>query len=167
MNFTGQARIKFYLLQQVICFLIADFVFKKFVVEGMNTPELIFSTPFGIDFYIEYITNKGAAWGLFSSMHIPLLVFRIFIVMGLSIYTFWYCRSKIVMIALCAIIEGALSNIWDCFYFGHVVDMFHFVFWGRSYGIFNLADTSIFFGTVFLIIQLSKKQKKRVEDGSS
>lgn len=151
------------LFVQMLFFLVADFIVKKTVVETLQSPELVFSTPFGIDFYLEYITNKGAAWGMLSSMHIPLLLFRIAVVTGLLIYTFRYCTSTTVMVGLSAIIEGAASNIFDCFYFGHVVDMFHFIFWGHSYGIFNLADASIFLGTLFLIVHLSRGKKVKDE----
>ncbi|MCB1080337.1 MAG: signal peptidase II, partial [Chlamydiia bacterium] len=34
-----------------------------------------------------------------------------------------------------------------------VIDMFHFVLWGYSFPVFNVADMMIFFGVATLLIQ--------------
>ena len=56
---------------------------------------------------------------------------------------------------------GALGNVLDIFLYGHVVDMFYFVFWGWSYPVFNLADASIFIGIATLAIVSLFFQKRK------
>ena len=43
-------------------------------------------------------------------------------------------------------LAGALGNIVDSLFLGHVVDMIHVVFWGWDYPVFNVADSFIFLG---------------------
>jgi signal peptidase II len=51
------------------------------------------------------------------------------------------------------IATGAIGNILDYFIYGHVVDVFYFVFWGYSFPVFNVADSIIFCGIVVLFLQ--------------
>jgi signal peptidase II len=61
------------------------------------------------------------------------------------------------------IMTGAFGNVFDCYYYGHVIDMFHFLFWGNSYGVFNFADLLIFLGALGLSLTLFIKEKGKVE----
>ena len=58
------------------------------------------------------------------------------------------------------ILAGAIGNVLDSYIYGHVIDMFHFVFWGRSYGIFNFADAMIFLGGFGLLIATYEKKRR-------
>ena len=145
-----KAKALFYCVVALLLFGF-DFTLKYWVFHNISKPFVVFSTPFGINFSIDYATNCGGAWGMLSSFQIPLLIFRIIIVIILAWYFFLH-RS----ICVVFIIIGALCNIFDNFYYGYVIDMLHFTFWGRSYGIFNLADGMIFIGAIGLLRSVSR-----------
>jgi signal peptidase II len=107
----------------------------------------------GIDFSIVHVINKGAAWGVFASLQKYLLYARVAIIGGLLTYLFFVKGSAYRKFCLTLIATGALGNVVDYFVYGHVVDMFCFIFWGYSYPVFNIADSSIFVGIVLLIAE--------------
>lgn len=106
----------------------------------------------GIEFSISHMTNKGAAWGFFGDYQGLLVTLRIALILGLVGYSLFYTRSKLLQIPLALIIAGALGNVLDFFTYGHVVDMFHFVFWGYDFPVFNVADSAITLGIVLWFI---------------
>lgn len=120
----------------------------------------VFTNWLGIDFSIEHVVNRGAAWGLFASWQVLLLCVRLLVVAGLIVYL---CAGRCVRAQeapFVAIISGALGNIFDFFLYGHVVDMFHFTFWGYSFPVFNVADSAIFCGVAaMLLINMWMKRK--------
>ncbi len=112
----------------------------------------IFKNFLGIEFSINHTINHGAAWGMFSEAQDFLLVLRIFMIAGLIGYLFFYNTNKSWNLPLVLISMGALGNVIDTFIYGHVVDMFHFIFWGYDFPVFNVADSSITMGVVWLFI---------------
>ncbi|MEI6242106.1 MAG: signal peptidase II [Chlamydiota bacterium] len=114
---------------------------------------------FGTSFVITYVQNLGAAWGSFSAYSSYLLILRIIIVSFLIGYLFFQKKKKIRFAPILMIITGAIGNILDFFFYGHVIDMFYFTFWKYSYPVFNLADILIVLGVVWLFL-LSCKTKK-------
>ncbi len=114
---------------------------------------------FGIDFCIHHVTNRGMAWGLGGGVQDLILMARLLIVMSLGVYLKRSPKAYFQRYALLLIIAGGLGNILDYFIYGHVIDMFHFIFWGYSYPVFNIADTSIFFGILALLWKSWKKSR--------
>jgi signal peptidase II len=110
----------------------------------------VFHNWHGIDFSINYVMNKGAAWGILASMQNYLLYASLLIIGGLFSYLLFCKTSFFKQCALYLILTGAIGNVIDFFVYGHVVDMFHFSFWGYSYPVFNIADASIFCGICLL-----------------
>ncbi len=98
------------------------------------------------------MTNTGTAWGLFSNFQIPLLIVRILIICGLLGYLLFFRPAKYLRLPLFIIAAGALGNILDFFLYGHVIDMFYFIFYKYSYPIFNIAYSAIFCSIVYLIL---------------
>lgn len=106
----------------------------------------------GIDFSLIYVENKGMAWGMFSSFQWVIFSFRVALVSGLFVAFFKNAFVKKHFIAFLLIAFGALGNIVDTIIYGYVIDMLHFTFWGRSYGVFNVADAMIFIGAFLALI---------------
>jgi signal peptidase II len=119
----------------------------------------VFRDFFGIDFALNFAVNKGAAWGVLSSFQKSLLAFRIVVVAGLIGLLIFAKQALSRQIAFVLIIAGAVGNILDYFIYGHVIDMFHFIFWGYSFPIFNVADSCIFCGIAWMLLE-SFFQKK-------
>lgn len=112
----------------------------------------VFKNWAGIEFSINHMINTGAAWGAFGGYQIPLIVLRIGLIIGLSVYLFCYNRKNSWQLPLLLIIAGAIGNVIDFFIYGHVVDMFHFVLWGYDFPVFNVADSAITVGISALFI---------------
>ena len=143
--------------------LLADFLSKAWT--HAHLPRMSEATPFypyggipifknflGIEFSISHTINKGAAWGLGAEYQTPLLYLRIFLILMLFGYVLLGDKKPLFVYPMVLILAGALGNVMDYFIYGHVVDMFHFVLWGYDFPVFNIADSSIFLGIVWLIL---------------
>jgi signal peptidase II len=117
----------------------------------------VFENFLGISFSLNNVENTGAGWGIFSSYPLALFIFRVVVVIGLIIFLLFYNKDKKKNTPLLLIITGAIGNIIDFILYRKVIDMFHFNFWGYSYGIFNIADSMITIGIIYLFIILLKK----------
>ena len=115
----------------------------------------------GIDFSINHVTNTGAAWGVFSTFSKFLLLLRIALIIGLMVYLFFLNKDKAKHFPLALILTGAIGNVLDHFIYGHVVDMFHFKFWGYSFAVFNVADATIFCGVMLLFLGSTIEKARR------
>ncbi len=117
----------------------------------------VFHDWYGIDFSINHVINKGAAWGLFASWQKTLNFGRLGVIALLVCYLFFSPRARVHRFPITLIISGATGNVLDYFIYGHVVDLFHFKFWGYTYPVFNVADMAIFCGIAWLLLQFSKR----------
>jgi signal peptidase II len=104
----------------------------------------------GLEFSINYMTNTGAAWGVFGNYQLPLIILRIGLILSLFLYLCYFNRHSSWQLPLILIIAGATGNVLDFFIYGHVVDMLHFVFWGYDFPVFNVADSAISIGIASL-----------------
>lgn len=112
----------------------------------------VFKNFFGIEFSINHMTNKGAAWGFLGDYQLPLIVLRFILIVGTFIFLFFFNKHTSWQIPLLLIAGGAIGNVIDFFVYGHVVDMFHFVLWGYDFPVFNVADSAISIGIISLFI---------------
>lgn len=145
-----------------ISVFILDFFSKFWIAHNLSSLEYSYRYPyggiavfknfFGIEFSIIHATNRGAAWGILADYQIYLLFFRIFLILGLLTYVIFFNKRSNWGIPLALITAGACGNVLDYFLYGHVVDMFHFIFWGYDYPVFNIADSAIFIGIFWLLI---------------
>ncbi len=113
----------------------------------------VFQNFLGIDFCINKASNTGGAWSLFSDYPKALLTARIGIILTLFCYTIFFNKERERDLPFMLILTGAAANIADFFIYGSVVDMFHFILWGYSFPVFNVADMLIFFGVSSILIQ--------------
>ena len=118
----------------------------------------VFKNALGIDLTINYVENKGAAWGCFSAYSNVLFYLRIFIVLSLVIFLIYSKFPFKKALPFCLIITGAVGNILDYIFYGHVVDMIHFKVGSYSYPVFNFADMIITMGILWVFFSLFKKQ---------
>lgn len=107
-------------------------------------------------FHIEYITNDGAAWGMFSG--------NVFMMLGiplLAVIAFVYIlingdfkEKKYLCIALALMLGGTIGNYIDRLISGHVVDFLSFRFGSYHFPNFNAADSFLVIGAVLLGIDV-------------
>ena len=116
----------------------------------------IFANFFGVSFSLNYVTNTGAAWGLFAGHPGLLFGLRTFIILGLASYLLFFQKGDgLPKFPTWLIVTGAVGNVIDYLLYGHVIDFLHFNFWGRSFPVFNLADSYITLGVVGLVFARS------------
>jgi signal peptidase II len=111
----------------------------------------VFHDLLGVDFSINYVTNEGAAWGVFSHFRWALFAIRCLLVLFLTFFLFFINRDRALQYPLVLILGGAIGNMIDVLLHGHVIDMFKFVLWGYHYPVFNVADASVCIGVCFWI----------------
>ncbi|MBS0646594.1 MAG: signal peptidase II [Verrucomicrobia bacterium] len=120
---------------------------------------VVFKNFLGVDFLIQLVLNKGAAWGLFAHFQIPLLIFRIVLILGMLYYLFFKEHPKYIEWPLMLICTGAIGNVVDFFLYGSVVDFLHFNLWGYHFPLFNIADVCITMGIAWLMLLTLLKKK--------
>lgn len=151
----------------IIDFLSKWLVFKK--IPLMSVDDLwypyggigIFENFLGVEVSLVHALNKGAAWGIFSSYQKWLLVGRVVFITGFLSYALVFNKNRQYDLPFALIVSGAIGNIVDFFVYGHVVDMFHFVFGSYDYPVFNVADASICIGIFWLLFFTSQEDFKK------
>ncbi len=106
----------------------------------------------GITFSLNYIVNTGAAWGVFAGFSGWLFILRTSIIL----FLLFFVPKKF---PTWLVVTGALGNVIDYCLYGHVIDFFHFTFWGYSFPIFNLADSCITLGVLTLLLYPRKAKE--------
>jgi signal peptidase II len=159
-------RVLFCFVVAALLFLGLDISLKRYVFLHISPFQgvFVFRNFFGIDFSLDYVKNTGAAWGFLSSLQSYLLWGRCAIILSLLGFIFFSSLPFGRKAFLSWIVAGAFGNVLDFFIYGHVVDMFHFCFWGYSFAVFNIADSMIFCGVAALFIQqyLENRLQKKI-----
>jgi len=104
-----------------------------------------------------YITNKGAAFGMFPTLSTFFTVIPIVVVIVILIYYRRLSNRQWMMnIGLGLQLGGALGNLIDRIRVGYVVDFIDFKVWP----VFNIADSSIVVGVAILALSILRDEEK-------
>ncbi len=135
-----------------LCAVILDQLFKFFIRNSMNIGD---SVPVIKNiFHITYVTNFGAGFGIMQDKTSLLIWFAIIVI---GIILFYYDKiqeKKSLQIFSGLILGGTISNLIDRLFFGFVTDFLDFRIWP----IFNIGDSCVCIGALFLIIYFIKKE---------
>lgn len=112
----------------------------------------VFYDFFGVNFSINHQINTGAAWGMFPNSTQTLLYVRLGIISLLTLYILFFNPNRRSQMPFVFIITGAIGNVLDTFFYGHVVDLFFVQLWGYDFPVFNVADAFIFLGVSWLCL---------------
>ena len=112
-------------------------------------------------FRITYATNTGIAFSLFQNSNTFFIIFAIIVLGALG---FWYVKNyekmpAIVNVSLVLIFSGAIGNLIDRIFRGHVVDFLDFSIGSYHWPAFNVADSCISVGGIILLITLLTVKK--------
>lgn len=103
--------------------------------------------------YITYVRNTGAAWSMFSSRSVLVLIVSFFIIVGIVLYVNKNRpKDKIERLAYSMILGGALGNFVNRIVYGYVIDFIDVKIFKYDYPIFNLADSFIVIGVILLVV---------------
>lgn len=116
-------------------------------------------------FHITLVFNKGAAFGIFANAASVFIFISVFVILFISVFLFtptpkilaWgFIKRDMacgIKVAFASIMSGALSNLIDRLRFGYVIDFLDFRIWP----VFNIADSAITLGTIWLCIRFFLK----------
>ncbi len=136
-----------------VVIIILDQTSKWLMLEHvMNPPRIIEVTPF---FNLVYAWNRGISFGVFNTgspwnrWALPLVAVGICVALA-----FWLVRSThwSMTVGIAMIIGGALGNVIDRLRAGAVYDFLDIHAAGWHWPAFNVADSAISIGVVFLIL---------------
>lgn len=121
----------------------------------------------GDTFIMTKVENSGAFLGMGSELSpalkwILLLILPVIVLGGVTYYIITNrALDRMSLIAFCCIVGGGIANVFDRFVYGSVTDFFHIDLGGvfRT-GIFNVADMSVTFGMILLVIASFQQKKK-------
>ena len=155
-----------YVLLALIGFgiIILDQATKVYIMQTMRLHESIVIIP--NLFSITYIRNPGAAFGILSTSSGS---FR-FIFFGLtSLFALGLLGTILVrmpredwmgQISVVSILGGAIGNLLDRLRFGEVIDFLDFYIDTYHWPAFNVADSAITVGVIFLILHFAFEKQK-------
>ena len=103
-------------------------------------------------FQIEYVVNKGAAFGILSGNHRLLILIPV-VVIVISVCLLFSKKDigRFAKISVVMIMAGGAGNLIDRAMAGQVTDMFAFSIFPP---VFNVADIAVTVGAFFLIIDV-------------
>ena len=127
----------------------------------------VFYDFFGVNFSINHQINTGAAWGMFPDSTKTLLYLRLGIIAALTLYILFFNPNRRSQIPFVFIISGAVGNVLDTFFYGHVIDLFFVQLWGYDFPVFNIADTFIFLGVAWLCLINFRKDSEEKQSPSN
>lgn len=155
---TRDVTYKYLKYLQALCFagfvLALDQATKLYIHTSMKLGESFPVIPHFFD--IQYVHNKGGAFGLFSNSHeyirwVLFLVFPVFC-MGLIFSILKDTTNKLQVTALGLIFGGAIGNYIDRVRLGYVIDFIDWYVKDWHWPIFNIADSFIVVGVFILIV---------------
>lgn len=103
--------------------------------------------------YLTYIKNTGAGFGILKGSN-TILIFTSLIIIGIILFYFdRIIKEKPIHIPIALILGGAIGNLIDRLFLGYVIDFIDFRVWPT----FNLADSCITIGALWLVVYFWKK----------
>ena len=148
-------QIKYFILNvSVLILFLVDRILKHLFLKNP-------ASEFGGDFFYQLLTfhlatNSGIAFGiLVNQLVLSILVIVILVVLINFLFRAYLKRELISIFSFSLIVAGAFSNLIDRLRYGFVVDYIDL----RFFTVFNLADTMITFGIVFLVFRVFRGQK--------
>lgn len=130
--------------------LIADQLSKFFVIHVINLPSER-SIEFTSWFNLSMVWNPGVSFGFLRGGG-PALMIAMTGILTIALAVWWWrTRDRWTIYPLALIIGGSLGNIFDRFRYGAVADFLDFHLDDWHYPAFNLADSAIVLGVVFML----------------
>lgn len=135
--------------------LVLDQLSKWLVMRNISLHDTVSVLP-GV-FSISHLENQGAAFGLFadSPWQWKAAALILFSLLALSVVSVLLWRNghrfSYGSLALALILGGAVGNLWDRIFEGHVVDFLHFYIGTHQWPDFNIADSAIVIGAILLV----------------
>lgn len=143
-----------------IVILIIDQLTKKIITAIMNIGDSYEVIPHFLN--ITSHRNNGAAWGILSGKMGFFYIITLVILVVLVLFYIKEAKYNLFMqVAISLLFAGALGNFIDRVFNGEVVDFIDTNIFGYDFPIFNIADSSLTIGVIFVVIALLKDTTKK------
>lgn len=140
--------------------IVVDQITKYWILYVHDLPSR-FTTPVAGPFSLTMVWNKGVSFGLFrADVELVRWLLTIFSIGVAIVLAFWVRKTQrpLLGVGLGLVIGGAIGNAIDRIRFGAVVDFLDFQRLGFFPWVFNVADSAITIGVVFLLLDSMRKE---------
>jgi signal peptidase II len=150
-----------------LCIVVIDQMTKVYIMQTMRLHESIVVIP--NLFSITYIRNPGAAFGILStsSGSFRFIFFGLTSLFALGLLGTILARMPkddwMGQISVVAILGGAIGNLLDRLRYGEVIDFLDFYIDTYHWPAFNVADSAITIGVIFLVLHFALEKQKEPE----
>lgn len=152
--------------------LAADQASKWWILEVLRLPELrnvpvLALGPAGMD--LTMVWNRGVTFGLLAGdtvWHQLALVLLAALIAGFLLRWMARAETRLVAVALGAVVGGAVGNLIDRLRFGAVVDFVDVYAGSWHWYVFNLADAAIVLGVAALVADALFRSKATAKEGA-
>ena len=105
-------------------------------------------------FYIRYIKNTGASWGILENSRLFLIIMSIIALVVLLRYSYSFKKTTLNLYGFGFLMGGILGNLSDRILYGYVKDFIDLIIFNYDFPVFNIADIFIVIGVILLIISI-------------
>lgn len=147
----------------LIC-LTLDQVTKQWIAGSFYYGESLSVLPF---FSLTYVHNLGAAFSFLADQGgWQRWFFTAIATIASIVFIVWLAKTPksqtLLGIAFALMLSGAFGNLIDRVLFGYVIDFLHFHWAGYNFPAFNVADSMIFIGAAFMILDSFKAESNEL-----
>lgn len=123
-------------------------------------------------FDLTLVYNEGAAWSFLSDAGgwQRWLLSAVSAIVSVVLVV-WIMRTpaqqRVLLVSLTLILGGAVGNLIDRVLFGHVIDFLLVYYEDHHFPVFNIADSAITVGAIFMLIDAFSDFRSTAADGSA
>ncbi len=114
-----------------------------------------------------YVQNPGAAFGIFadSALRVPFLSGIALLAVAVIVWVLprLGAEQRWQKLGLVLVVPGALGNLIDRLRFGYVIDFIDVHWYQYHWPAFNVADSAITVGVVFMLVDMLRPARDTVE----
>ncbi|MDA1197231.1 MAG: signal peptidase II [Nanoarchaeota archaeon] len=107
-------------------------------------------------FHFTFVQNTGAGFGLLRGQQSLLILVSLAVVVIIIYSLPAILKDKKTLLPFALLFGGAVGNLIDRVYFGYVIDFIDFRIWP----VFNVADTAITIGALWLVVHYWREDRR-------
>lgn len=144
-----------YFMISIIFFISFDVYFSELILNNLR-----FKTPTNPVMDLIFVQNTGAAFSIFENSKLFLIIFSIFAILSILIYSVRHIEkySAIASFWTAMLTAGIVCNLYERIEFGYVRDFFKLNF--INFPVFNISDIFINLGVIAIVIIIIKRNYK-------
>ena len=134
-----------------------DILTKWLVITNMRLSQSVEIIPYILSF--THVQNIGAGFSIFEGRRILLILISISVIIAILYFYKKIPQRKDVQCSVMLLLGGTIGNLLERITKGYVTDFIHISIWPK----FNIADSAIVLGGIYLAYYLWKEEKREKE----